>query len=58
VLRVEAKSTTALASTRGEANDFARRIGLLEDELVEVHQAREAAKENSWGLSNIAADTK
>jgi hypothetical protein len=55
---VEAKSTTALASTRGEANDFARRIGLLEDELVEVHQAREAAKENSWGLSNIAADTK
>jgi hypothetical protein len=34
---------------------FAQRIGLLEDELVEVHLAREMAEENSCGMSDIGA---
>jgi hypothetical protein len=35
--RVEAESATTLASAHGEAEDFARRIALLEGVLAEVH---------------------
>jgi hypothetical protein len=33
---VNAKSTTGMASARGEVDDFARRIALLKGELAEV----------------------
>jgi hypothetical protein len=55
---VEAESTTALASTHREVEDFAWRIALLEGELAEVCQAREVTEENSWGLFDAAADAE
>jgi hypothetical protein len=53
---MEVESVTALAFAHGEAEGFARRIALLEGELVEAHQARDPAEVNSWGLSNVVAD--
>jgi hypothetical protein len=41
VSRVEAKNTMALASAHEDAEGFARKITLLEDELVAEHQAQE-----------------
>jgi hypothetical protein len=55
VLRVEAKSASALASGRGEAEDLAWRMALIEGDLAEVCQARDMAEENSQGLSDAAA---
>jgi hypothetical protein len=37
VPRMEAESVTVLASTHGDAEVFARRIALLEGELMEAH---------------------
>jgi hypothetical protein len=53
---MEAKSATSLASACGEAEGFTQRIALLEGELTEMRLARDIAKVNSWGLSNVAAD--
>jgi hypothetical protein len=44
VSRVEAKNTTALASAREDAERFARKITLLEDELVAERQAQEVSE--------------
>jgi hypothetical protein len=53
VSRVEVQSAAALASAREDAEDLARKIALLEGELVEARQAREVVEENSRGLSNV-----
>jgi BMFP domain-containing protein YqiC len=39
VSRVEVESAVVLASARGEVEDFAQRIALLESELAEACQA-------------------
>jgi hypothetical protein len=41
VSRVEAETTTVLASARKDAEGFARKIALLEGELAAEHRARE-----------------
>jgi hypothetical protein len=53
VSRVEVQSAAALASAREDAEDLARKIALLEGELVEARQAREVVEENSRGLSDV-----
>jgi hypothetical protein len=58
VSRLEAESIAELASTREEAEGFARRIVLLEGELAEACQARYMAKENCRGLSNVAPEAE
>jgi hypothetical protein len=58
VSRMEVESTVALASACGEAKDLTRRIALLEGELAEARQARDTTKENSQGLSDVAADAE
>jgi hypothetical protein len=58
VLRLEAESTTTLASTREEVEGLVQRIALHKGELAEAHQAWEMAKEDSRGLSDAAADAK
>jgi hypothetical protein len=55
VLRVRAKNTAALASTREYAEGLAQKVALLKGELAEVRRAREVAKENFCGLSDAAA---
>jgi hypothetical protein len=57
VSRMEMKSVVALASARGKAEGFARRIALVEGELVDALQAQDIAEVNSWSLSGVAADT-
>jgi hypothetical protein len=47
MLRTEVEGTMVLASARGEAEDLIRRVALVEVELAEAHQAREAVEENS-----------
>jgi hypothetical protein len=44
VSRVEAKNSTVLSSAHADADDLARKVILLEDELVEVCQARETSE--------------
>jgi hypothetical protein len=56
VSRVEVQSAAALASAREDAKDLARKIALLEGELVEARQAREVVEENSRGLSDAMSD--
>jgi hypothetical protein len=56
VSRVEVQSAAALASAREDAEDLARKIALLEGELVEARQAREVVEENSRGLSDAVSD--
>jgi hypothetical protein len=58
VLRVEVESATVLASAREEAEGLVWKITFLEGELVDVHQAREVVKENSRGLSDVAANAE
>jgi hypothetical protein len=58
VLWVEVESAAALASAREVAEGLVWRIALLEGELTEVHRTWEVAEENSWGLSNTAADVE
>jgi hypothetical protein len=58
VSRVEAESTTVLASTRGEAEGFTQIIALLEGELVKVCQVWESIEENFWGLSNTTTNSE
>jgi hypothetical protein len=58
VSRVEAESTTVLASARGEGNGLAQRIAHLEGELAEVCHARDMVRENSRGLSDMATDAE
>jgi hypothetical protein len=41
VSRAEAKNATTLASAREDAEGFARKSSLLEDEIAAEHQARE-----------------
>jgi hypothetical protein len=55
---VEVESVEALASAHEVAEGLVWRITLLEGELTEVHRTREVAEENSWGLSNTAADVE
>jgi hypothetical protein len=55
VSRVEAENAAVLASTHEDAEGLAQKIALLEGELAEAHQAREVAKENSRGLSDVVA---
>jgi hypothetical protein len=56
VSRMEAKRVAALASARGEAEGFTRRIPLLEGELADMRQTRDIAKVNSRSLSSLAAN--
>jgi hypothetical protein len=58
VSRVEAKSTTTLASARKEIESLVRKITLLEGEHAEVRWAHEVAEETTCGQSNAAADAK
>jgi hypothetical protein len=58
VLRVEAESTTALASAHGEVEDLAQRVALLEGELAEARQSQDTTKEKSQGLTNVVADAE
>jgi hypothetical protein len=44
VSRVEAKNSTVLSSAHADADDLARKVILLEDELVEECQARETSE--------------
>jgi hypothetical protein len=55
VLRVEAESTAALASTHEEVGSLFQKIATLEGELVMARRAREVFEENSCGLSHAAA---
>jgi hypothetical protein len=43
MLRMEPESVTTLASTGGEAEGFAQRIGLLKGKLVDGRQSRDIA---------------
>jgi BMFP domain-containing protein YqiC len=49
VSRVEAKSTTMLASARKEIESLVRKITLLEGEHAEVRWAHEVAEETTCG---------
>jgi hypothetical protein len=53
---MEVDSAAALLSARGEAEEFTRRIALLEGELTKARQARDTTEANSQGLINAAAD--
>jgi hypothetical protein len=55
---MEAESTAVHAFACEEAEGLAQKIALLEDEPVEMHQAREVAEENSRGLSDTEAAAK
>jgi hypothetical protein len=55
VLRMEVESVAVLASARGEAEGFTRRIALLEGELMEAHQVHDTTEVNCRGLSDTAA---
>jgi hypothetical protein len=56
VLRVEAKNTAVLAYAREETDGLIQKVTLLEGELAEARWAREVAKENFRGLSNVVTD--
>jgi hypothetical protein len=58
VSAVEAESVSTLTSAHEEAEGLVRKITVLEGELAEVHRAREVAKENSCGLSNVTANAE
>jgi hypothetical protein len=58
VSRIEVEGAAVLASAHGEAEDLAQRVALLEGELAEARQAREAAEENSRGLSDTVTDAE
>jgi hypothetical protein len=58
VSRVETENAMTLDSTHDDAGGLARKIALLESELVDVRQAREVAEEKSRGLSDVAANTE
>jgi hypothetical protein len=55
---MEVERTAALASPHREVVGFAWRIVVLEDKLVEVHQARDTTEVNSQGLSDVAANVE
>jgi hypothetical protein len=51
VSKAEAKSSASLASTREDANGFARKVALLEGELADASKARDTIEANFPGLS-------
>lgn len=58
VSNMEAESAVALAYASEEAEGIVRRVSILEGELAEAHWDRGMAKENSRGLSDVAANAE
>jgi hypothetical protein len=53
---MEVENAAMLAAAREDAEGHARKVALLEGELVEVRQAREVAEEKFDNLSGTSAD--
>jgi hypothetical protein len=51
VSKVETESVATLASTRGEADGFARKVALLEGEFADALQAHDRTEANSDWIS-------
>jgi hypothetical protein len=56
VLKTEMESTASLAFVCGEVDEFARKVALLEGELVDMHQAWDMADANFKVLSDRVAN--
>jgi hypothetical protein len=56
VSKVEAEGAASLASTHGEASELTQRVGFLEGELIDEHQAWDTTEVNFQELSYGAID--
>jgi hypothetical protein len=56
VLKIEVEGATSLAFVRVEADEFTRKVVLMEGELADACQAWEMAEANFQGLSDRLAD--
>jgi hypothetical protein len=50
------ENVVVLAFVQGDAEDFIRKVALLEGELVEAQQAQEVAEEKVRNLSGSSAE--
>jgi hypothetical protein len=50
------ENVVVLAFVQGDAEDFVRKVALLEGELAEAHQAQEVAKEKVRNWSGSSAE--
>jgi predicted secreted protein len=55
---VEVENTVASASAHENVEGFVWKIALPEGKLVEEHQTREVAEQNSCGLSEVVANVE